>query len=349
MAQRLATSLANHPYDGRNGVIKSLTIFTPTRLARSSCQTFTKLEADFKIHYPNFNGHIFIGATGIAVRALSHVIQDKFHDLPVVVIDSLGQFAIALLAGHWGGANALTRHLAKIIQATPVITTASEHIYPDYLSLDLTIQKYDLSILDPEYLPLIQGLILEGEKIDLYDPENIYPESPYLTKVDQIVLNTDNKPFISLGFKNVQPAKNHLRLIAQRLIAGIGLHRGLEQKFFLSSILKALDRYAINKHAIKAIASIDRLKDEPALSALAKYFNCPCHFFSAETLAEISVPNPSVQAGRAFNQQPFSVAEASAILAAKLYFTDCKLLYPKIKIDGQITFALAKGRIKIKN
>lgn len=63
-------------------------------------------------------------ATGIVVRDIAPLIQDKWKDPAVVVVDSNLNFAIALLGGHHG-ANELVRKISEI-GAIPVITTATE-------------------------------------------------------------------------------------------------------------------------------------------------------------------------------------------------------------------------------
>jgi len=73
---------------------------------------------------------IFIGASGIAVRFLDGLAQDKHNDPAVVVLDEAGRYAVSLLAGHEGGANALAYRVAAVIGAVPVVTTASEALKP---------------------------------------------------------------------------------------------------------------------------------------------------------------------------------------------------------------------------
>ena len=73
---------------------------------------------------------IMIAASGIAVRFLDGVVQDKHSDPAVVVLDEAGRYAVSLLAGHEGGANQLAYRVANAIGAVPVITTATEAIKP---------------------------------------------------------------------------------------------------------------------------------------------------------------------------------------------------------------------------
>jgi len=84
----------------------------------------------FARHYLQHRQWLLLGATGIAVRFLEGLPQDKHSDPALVVVDEAGRFAISLLAGHEGGANQLAYRVAAAIGAVPVITTATEAIKP---------------------------------------------------------------------------------------------------------------------------------------------------------------------------------------------------------------------------
>ncbi|MBL8424558.1 MAG: cobalamin biosynthesis protein CbiG [Candidatus Accumulibacter phosphatis] len=73
-----------------------------------------------------FDGIVAIVSLGAVVRLIAPHLRGKETDPAVVVIDEAGQFAIPVLSGHLGGANALAGHLATALGATPVLTTASD-------------------------------------------------------------------------------------------------------------------------------------------------------------------------------------------------------------------------------
>lgn len=69
---------------------------------------------------------VFVMASGIAVRSIAPYVESKHTDPAVVVVDDAGRFAISLVAGHEGGANALADDIAEATGALPVVTTGSE-------------------------------------------------------------------------------------------------------------------------------------------------------------------------------------------------------------------------------
>ena len=81
------------------------------------------------------SGHVIIAicATGIVIRSLAAVIQDKMTDPAVLVLDEFGQYVIPLLSGHEGGANDLSFQISELlVDAKNVQTTAKAYVKPIY-------------------------------------------------------------------------------------------------------------------------------------------------------------------------------------------------------------------------
>jgi cobalt-precorrin 5A hydrolase len=76
--------------------------------------------------FPRCRGLVYAAPAGVVVRAIAPLVRSKFEDPAVVVLDAGGRWAVSLLAGHEGGANALAIRVANILGAEPVITTTTE-------------------------------------------------------------------------------------------------------------------------------------------------------------------------------------------------------------------------------
>ncbi len=76
--------------------------------------------------WERYEGLVFVMASGIVVRTIAPLIESKYRDPAVVVVDDAGRFSISLLSGHEGGANSLAWRVSSIIDAVPVITTGTE-------------------------------------------------------------------------------------------------------------------------------------------------------------------------------------------------------------------------------
>lgn len=90
----------------------------------------TPQKVQFAARWPMHAQWVLVGATGIAVRFLDGLTNDKRSDPALVVIDEGARHAIALLGGHEGGANALAGRVANAVGAVPVVTTATEAVKP---------------------------------------------------------------------------------------------------------------------------------------------------------------------------------------------------------------------------
>ena len=104
----------------RSGLLGKMPVFLIRRSLEGGLSAWTGAE------FQRSDALIFVGACGIAVRAIAPFVQDKFHDPAVLCVDEAGTFVIPLLSGHVGGANRLAEFVAGGIGAVPVVTTATD-------------------------------------------------------------------------------------------------------------------------------------------------------------------------------------------------------------------------------
>ena len=126
-----------------------------TRCGKGALSTWTEE------HFSTNDALIFIGAIGIALRAIAPYIKTKTKDPAVVVVDELGQFSIPILSGHIGGANELALRISEILNAIPVITTATD--INKVFAVDTWAKSQGLHILNPECIKLVSSKLLKGE------------------------------------------------------------------------------------------------------------------------------------------------------------------------------------------
>ena len=119
---------------------------------------------------------LFVGAAGIAVRAIAPHVASKATDSAVVVIDEAGRFAVPLLSGHLGGANELAQTVARATGAIPVITTATD--VRGVWAVDTWARRAGLAVSNPEAIKRVSARLLSGGRVALYSDMPISGQSP---------------------------------------------------------------------------------------------------------------------------------------------------------------------------
>ena len=76
--------------------------------------------------FSNYDQIVFFVSLGAVVRLIAPHLKSKDEDPGILVVDDAAQFVIPVLSGHVGGANAYAEHVATLLNATPVVTTASD-------------------------------------------------------------------------------------------------------------------------------------------------------------------------------------------------------------------------------
>lgn len=112
---------------------------------------------------------------------------------------------------------------------------------------------------------------------------------------------------------------------------GVGCDRNTPLETVEMALSNALEQLNVNYDQVDGMATIDKKSDEVALLKLAENHGWRCHYFSAEQLAGVEVPNPSDVVMKYMGTP--AVAEAAAILAAEV--TMSALLIEKYKYRGK--------------
>lgn len=292
---------------------------------------------------------IFVSACAIAVRSIAPFIKSKADDPCVIAIDEEGKYAVSLLSGHLGGANELTIRICELINAAPVISTATDinkkfavdsFAKNNFLQIsDLKIAKnISASILNNKTVgftihPLILPYIHINNSIPL--PENIL----YLSEgFSESSIDTG---FSITAFTNSSPFKNTLQLFPKMIVLGIGCKKGISPVLMRRHVLKTLFSCSLNPLCVRAIASIDLKKNEPALIELAAYLNVPFVTYDSGELLKVS---GSVSYSR-FVEQITGVDNVCERAALKC--SGAKHLFaPKSAREG-ITTAIAFSNVEI--
>lgn len=84
------------------------------------------LSAQIATLFSDYDQIVFFVSLGAVVRLIAPHLKSKDEDPGVLVVDDAAQFVIPVLSGHVGGANAYAEQLAALLDAIPVLTTASD-------------------------------------------------------------------------------------------------------------------------------------------------------------------------------------------------------------------------------
>ena len=176
---------------------------------------------------------IYVGAAGIAVRAVASFVVSKKEDPAVLVIDELGKYCIPILSGHIGGANELAEKLSQMLSMEAVITTATD--LNQKWAVDIFAKKNRLYIEDMKLAKLVSADILAGKQVLAeIEPEcSVIGQIPKELKFIHESDRCDSRALkIHIGIcKNDAPAGSGtqvLYLIHKAVVLGIGCKKGTD-------------------------------------------------------------------------------------------------------------------------
>ena len=276
---------------------------------------------------------IFVGACGIAVRAIAPYVADKTSDPAVLVLDELALHVISLLSGHIGGANALCWKLAAALESDAVVTTATD--VNRRFSVDAWAARQGLKISSMKTAKLYSSAILRRD-LPLYTDLPIEGELP-----PGVYYGDTGTVGAAVSCRDVAPFKNTLLLVPPALYVGIGCKRDTPRERIAEAVDGVFSANALRPEAAAGLASIDVKSDEAGLLAYASERGVPIRFFTAEELR--AVPGEfSASAFVAGTVGVDNVCERSAVAAAG---AGARLIVKKTNNGVTVAVALADRRI----
>lgn len=240
--------------------------------------------------FHDYSSLVVIGATGIVVRALAPVINDKLSDPAVVVMDERGRHVISLLSGHIGGANALTCHLAGLIGAEPVITTATD--VNDLAALDSLAQQLDARMVDfRTAVKAVNQMLVSQKRVGLWWDDAL-PDAARecdtrgFIPVHSLDMLPELDALVCVSIRTALPVQSVpvFRLVPRRVIAGIGCRRDTPFELINTLLHRQLAACGVDPLALSGIGSISLKQNEPGLLELAASLQVPFQVFSADEL-----------------------------------------------------------------
>lgn len=275
--------------------------------------------------FPRQDALIFVGAVGIAVRAIAPHCHSKATDPAVVVLDECGRFAIPLLSGHLGGANDLARDISAVCGAVPVITTATDA--NGIFAVDEWANHQNCMVLEPERIKRVSGKLLAGNCTAYWSDFPIEGTAPF----GVIPAQTPDASDFAL---TLSPSGDALHLVPRIGVLGVGCKRGTSAQQLETAFASFCETHRLAPQCIVSAASIDLKQSEEGLLDFCKNHRWNIQFFSAKQLQ--TAPGP-------FTASPFvqsitgvdNVCERAAVLAS-----GGSIRIPK-QAGGGVTFALA--------
>lgn len=272
---------------------------------------------------------VYVGAVGIAVRAVAPHCRSKATDPAVVVVDECAHFAVPILSGHLGGANDLARAIAAACGAVPVISTATDA--NGVFAVDEWARRNGCVVIEPQRIKRVSGELLAGKTVRCFSAWPIQGVPPAGVELLAAAgADTDFCLDVHTG------DTKSLHIVPRIGVLGIGCKRGVSALQLEQAFCEFVSEAGVWPQCVYAAASIDIKKDEKGLARFCQNHGWPLQFYSAEQLRLVQGSFTASDFVRGVTGVD-NVCERAAVLAS-----GGRLCVPKRASSG-VTFALALG------
>jgi len=327
------------------------TVYAPKKYNQHDVVPLDKKLANFiKDTYSTVDALVAVMATGIIIRAVAPLLESKFTDPAVIGVDATGKFVISLLSGHYGGANELSRTIAKGIGATAVITTASD--VTGKQSIDELAKNLHLTIQNPESLVAVNSAIVNGDRfvlvlagdakipataIGCYEvkkAENGVEALEIINNYDAGVIITQEPLSID---KFVKP---FTILKTKTLVVGLGARKDSSADSIVEAVDSALECIHLPLSSVNCFATVDIKRGSKAMVDAVERLGSSLEFLSVDVLRSLNHKDLSPDSKMVQEKIGVGgVCERAALLVAG---RNARLILKKTKVNG-VTVAVAEG------
>lgn len=281
-------------------------------------------------YFNKFDCIIGIMATGIMVRNICALINNKENDPAVLVIDEKGKHVISLLSGHLGGANKLTHKIARLIGSEAVITTSTDINHK--FGVDCIANKYYFKLKPLSNIRSINSYLINNQSVWI----NYNSQYEYLWN-DENISNSYEKGNDHSNKLLVSNGDVELELIPKKIVVGLGSRKDISNKKVLKAIYSAISNLDLPVERINTLATGEMKKNECGILEASKILNKPLKVVSESTLKKFT--NPDMNDSE-FVKSKFGiggVCEPSSLIEAG---KNSRLILRKSSYDG-VTVAIS--------
>jgi len=318
----------------------SVTVFNKTE-DKEGFRVYKKLDDILATAWEEYDGLIFIMATGAVIRKIAPHLKDKATDPAVIIMTLDLKRIIPLVSGHLGGANRLTEEISESIDGCiNFVTTASDQI--KLFAFDMFAKDMGYKISNLKSLARVSNQIINGNVVQVVT----YPAIEKLIKsysgyrdknfrfigIDRLDLIDDSLSIVYVTPQYIN--SSNLQLHPQKITLGLGMNRGTTAKEIDLAVKRFIVEHSLDISQIELLASFEAKSDEVGLLEFAKDMNLDIKFFSSDDINQLEENFSPSEATRFFNIK--GVAEPSALLASQY-----KTLFLSKRIYGGVTIACA--------
>jgi cobalt-precorrin 5A hydrolase len=261
----------------------------------------------FAEHWGEYDCFVGLMASGIAMRKTAPLLDDKWDDPAIVVVDEELTWAIPITGGHHG-ANQVAHDLSQL-GAVPAMTTASEAAGK-------------------------QGVESKAKALDTHV---VNGDSTVATNL--AVLNDELGPVARLEGPRAVLVGNDVTVLKRNaengIVLGTGTVSGVKKAQVLDAWETALEDLGLEFSDVDFVATGTRKEGEEGLYEAAQEIGAGVVLFEKETLEEFEGPSPS--RSKELIGWP-GIAEASAIAGGRGH----ELARKKERFDDAVTVAVGR-------